>query len=64
MAKKVGKTIDDFRAYLAEFKRMAKGLSPDQTAQLNQILISLMVLLVSLRQASHLGEATIDLDKF
>lgn len=50
------KVIKDFQIYLGEIEKLTKRLDPKQKKELEKILTSLLTLLVSLRQASHLGE--------
>jgi hypothetical protein len=59
MKKNVFNTTNDLILYLEDIKRLAKSLAPDQKAQLQQILSTILTLLVCMRQASHLGETKI-----
>lgn len=54
------KTIEDFKVYLDGIERMAKKCSPEQRADLNQVLTSLLVLLVGFKKGTHLGEVIIN----
>lgn len=50
------KVIKDFQVYLTEIEKLSRPLSSAQKKQLETILTLVLTLLVSLRQASKMGE--------
>lgn len=60
MAKKLTKTIADYKTYLDILEKLAKPLSSEQKEQLNTILTSQLSLLIALKQDSGLGRVDVD----
>ena len=53
---RLNKTISDLSLYIREMKKMMKDCSPRQREDLNQILKSLIKLLVGFRKGTRMGE--------
>lgn len=58
--KEIKKTVKDLQTYVGQMGELAEKLDEKQQTQLNEILRSLLILLVSLRKSSHLGEFSIN----
>lgn len=56
MKKPLQRTFKDLQGYLGEMAKLAKGLDEKQTDQLNEVIRSIIVLLVAFRQSSRLGD--------
>lgn len=58
--KELEKTTSDLRTYVGQMEELARKCSPEHRSELNEIFRSILILLVSLRKASHLGEIQIN----